>query len=116
MILPMFAAASISAPGWLMPAAIVVALSLILLWWGYRTAVVRPGEKLIAATLKLLGIAALTACLVEPLWTGQRVKPGANYFALLADNSQGMCIKDSDAHQARNELVTGLLRSERGKW
>jgi uncharacterized membrane protein len=111
-----FGAASISAPGWLMPATVVVAFGLALLFWGYRNAIARPGEKLVAAALKLLGITALAACLIEPLWTGQRVKPGANYFAVLADNSQGMCIKDSDAHQPRNELVAGLLRSERGKW
>ncbi|HMJ65935.1 MAG TPA: hypothetical protein VK615_11345, partial [Candidatus Binatia bacterium] len=110
------AAASISAPGWLAPAVIVVLVGLGLIFWSYRTAIARPTDKLIAATLKLLGILALAACLVEPLWTGQRVKPGANYFAVLADNSQGMCIKDANADQPRNELVTALLRSERGKW
>jgi len=93
-----------------------VAAGVALLVWSYRDATLRPTDKVIAGTLKLLGILALAACLVEPLWTGQRVKPGANYFAVLVDNSQGMCIKDADAEQPRSELTAALLRSERRTW
>jgi uncharacterized membrane protein len=111
-----FGAASISAPVWLLPAIVVVVVALALLVWGYREATVRPSEKLIAGSLKLLGVLALAACLVEPLWTGQRVKPGANYFALVADNSQGMCIKDANAEQSRNEIMAELLHPDRHTW
>ena len=111
-----FGAASISAPVWLLPAIVVVVVALALLVWGYRGATVRPSEKLIAGSLKLLGILALAACLVEPLWTGQRVKPGANYFALVADNSQGMCIKDANAERPRNEIMAELLHPDRHTW
>jgi uncharacterized membrane protein len=111
-----FAAASISAPGWLWPACAVTGAGLALLIWSYRGATVSSRDKFIAGALKLLGILALAACLVEPLWTGQRVKPGANYFAVVVDNSQGMCIKDADAEQSRSELTAALLHSERRTW
>ena len=111
-----FAAASISSPGWLLPAGVVVALGLFLLWWSYRGALVRPGEKLLFGFVKLLGILALAACLVEPLWTGQRVKPGANFFVVMADNSQGMSIKDAGATLSRAEVLAGLLAPERNRW
>lgn len=111
-----FAAASISAPGWLLPAMLVVLLGLALLVWSYRHATLRASDKLAAATLKFLGILALAACLVEPLWTGQRVKPGANYFAVVADNSQGMCIKDADAKEPRNAIMAALLRTDQHTW
>jgi uncharacterized membrane protein len=111
-----FAVASVSAPGWLWPALAVVAAGVALLVWSYRDATLRSSDKFVAGALKLLGILALAACLVEPLWTGQRVKPGANYFAVLVDNSQGMCIKDAGAAQPRSELTAALLRSERRTW
>jgi uncharacterized membrane protein len=108
--------ASISSPGWLLPAGAVVALGLILLWWGYRSTLVRPGEKLLFAFIKLLGVLALATCLIEPLWTGQRVKPGANVFVVMADNSQGMTIKDAGAALSRSEILAGLLQPDRKKW
>lgn len=111
-----FAAASISAPDWLAPAVAVMVLGLGLLVWGYRGALLRPWEKVLFGSVKLLGILALAACLVEPLWTGQRVKPGANFFVVLADNSQGMCIKDADAELSRHEIMSALLQPERGRW
>ncbi|MCI0741289.1 MAG: glutamine amidotransferase [Gemmataceae bacterium] len=111
-----FAALTVSVPGSLLPAALVVLAGLALLVWGYRGTTMRPGERFICGALKLLGVAALAACLIEPLWTGQRVKPGANYFAILADNSQGMCVKDARADLPRNELLAQMLASERSTW
>jgi hypothetical protein len=64
----------------------------------------------------LLGLLALAACLLEPLWSRERAKPGANYFALLADNSQGMQIKDSGAAQTRGETLRKLLMAQPGSW
>jgi uncharacterized membrane protein len=111
-----FATASISAPNWLLPAIVVVVVGAALMLWGYRGAILRPWEKLLFAFIKLLGIVALAACLIEPLWTGQRAKPGANFFVVLADNSQGMRIKDANATLPRDQIMAGLLQAEATGW
>jgi uncharacterized membrane protein len=67
-------------------------------------------------TLKLLGFLALLICLLEPLWSGQRARPGANYFAVLADNSQGMTIRDPGSAQSRGEVMRQLLTTEGHPW
>src|SRR5262245_41174214 len=91
----------ISGRGWVFPAAGVLILALAVLIWSYRRAGASPRLRAACLFLKLLGLLALAACLLEPLWSGQRAKPGANFFALLADNSQGMQIKDKDQTRSR---------------
>jgi len=59
---------------------------------------------------------ALAACLLEPLLSRERARPGANYFALLADNSQGMKIKDRGATRSRGENLQALLTGDHTAW
>src|SRR5437868_793788 len=79
---------------------LVFALAISVLVWSYRTA---PAgwPRVVCPLLKALGVAALAVCLLEPLWTGQRAKPGANLFAVVADNSQGFQIRDRGAGRSR---------------
>jgi uncharacterized membrane protein len=105
-----------SGRGWLLPAVIFVFASLLLLFWSYRTAPVQPAVRAICIGLKLLGLLALAACLLEPLWTGQRARPGANYFALVADNSQGMQIKDRGETSSRGSMMQDLLVGAKSTW
>jgi uncharacterized membrane protein len=87
----------------------------LLLFWSYRSApagVVRWT----CAGLKALGIAALLACLLEPLMSSQRARPGANLFAVVADNSQSLQIKDRGASRTRGEELLGVLNPERARW
>ena len=112
----MFGSILISGRDWLLPATGFLVVSIVLLLWTYLRA---PADKFLrscCALLKLLGIAALVACLLEPLWSGQRAKPGANYFAVVADNSQGMGIKDRAATLSRGEILTNLLSAHSAKW
>jgi len=98
---------------WLVtPIIVLAALALI---WSYRVA---PSGlvRWVCPALKLLGLLALAACLLEPLWSGQRVKPGANLFAIVADNSQGLQIHDKGAKRTRGELLRDLLTTRRGDW
>ena len=60
--------------------------------------------------LKVVGLAALALCLLEPLWLGQRARPGGNLFAVLADNSQGMGIKDQGASRSRCQTAPSWSR------
>jgi uncharacterized membrane protein len=103
-----------SGRSWLWPALVFVLASLFLLVWSYRSAPARSGTRALCFALKLLGLAALAACLLEPLWSRERAKPGANYFALLADNSQGMQIKDRGAEQTRGEQLRKVLTQPAG--
>ena len=112
----MVAALFISGRDWLLPAALFLALSLGVVFWSYRQAAAGGSVRALCAFLKLLGIAALAACLLEPLWSGQRAKPGANFFVLLADNSQGMQIKDQGETRSRGQLLQALLTGESAQW
>ena len=53
---------------WLFPAAGFALAAAALLVWTYRRAPVGGGVRAACLTLKLLGLLALAACLLEPLW------------------------------------------------
>jgi uncharacterized membrane protein len=99
----------ISGRDWLIPGTVFLALSLCLLFWSYRRVPIGGGRRLACFALKLLGVLALAACLLEPLWSRERARPGANFFAVIADNSQGMKIKDPGASSSRGENLAALL-------
>lgn len=100
---------------WLWFAGLAVGLALALLFWSYRAA---PAGALRwrCFGLKLLGFTALAGCLLEPLWTGERARPGANLLAIVADNSQGLQIKDRGASRSRGEVLRDLLGPQHGSW
>src|SRR6266446_4836369 len=112
----MLAALLISGRNWLFPAGGLLGITLLVLVWAYRGGRAGRSVRIVGSFLKLLGILALAACLLEPLWTGERARPGANFFAILADNSQGMQIKDRGEVRSRGEFLHGLLCLEREGW
>jgi uncharacterized membrane protein len=100
---------------WLWPALAVVGMAAIILAWSYWTYRAFP-LRWVCLGLKLLGIAALAFCLLEPLRSSQRVRPGANLFALVADNSQGLQIKDAGETRNRGELLHEWLSKPTEGW
>lgn len=110
------AAVLISGRDWLIPGIVILAVVLLLLAWSYRQAPGTGGFRTLCLFLKLLGVIALAACLLEPLWSGERARPGANYFAILADNSQGLKIKDRGDARTRGENLQTLLTAQRPAW
>ena len=106
----------ISGRDWLWPAAVLLGIASLFLFWAYHRSPVSGGIRSVCVFLKLLGMLALAACLLEPLWSGQRARPGANFFVVLADNSQGMQIKDQGESRSRGQLLNGLLTSAKGGW
>jgi uncharacterized membrane protein len=100
---------------WFWPAAGAVGLAALLLFWGYRAAPPGPA-RWVCPALKVLGLAALACCLLEPLWSGQKARPGANLFAIVADNSQSLQIKDRGASRSRGEFLRDLLDARRAGW
>ena len=106
---------TISGWNWLWPAtALAVAVALALAW-SYRASAGSP-LRWVCLALKLLGVAALAVCLLEPLWLSQRARPGANLFAVVADNSQGLQIRDRGEQKTRGEQLRDLLDPRGAGW
>ena len=101
---------------WLVPVLVLAGLGGAALVWGYTRAAADKGLRVTCALLKVLGVVALALCLLEPLWTGQRVKPGANLLAVVADNSQGMQIHDRGNAQSRGEFLRDALAGKGADW
>ncbi len=106
----------ISGRDWFLPVAVFLAVSLGAVAWSYSRDSAPFAIRLVCAALKLLGLLTLGVVLLEPLWSGERARPGANLFVVLADNSEGMRIKDTGAAQSRGELMRGLLTGDTAAW
>jgi uncharacterized membrane protein len=106
----------ISGREWFWPVAVFLAVALGVLIWAYRPGTADRGVRSAGAALKLLGLLLLAACILDPLWSSQRARPGANLFVVLADNSQGMQIKDHGAAQSRGEYLRDLLAPDKSAW
>ncbi|MGC3960075.1 MAG: glutamine amidotransferase [Verrucomicrobiota bacterium] len=111
----MFAALTFSGRDWLWPTAVFFGVVVFVLLWSYRAGPA-GAVRWVCAVLKLLAIAALALCLLEPLWTRQRSKPGANLFVIIADNSAGLQIKDQGETKSRGEQLQTLLNPEAANW
>ncbi|HVU38948.1 MAG TPA: glutamine amidotransferase [Opitutales bacterium] len=93
-------------------AVVLVPLAMVAL----RPRLSRPGTTAVALALRTLGIGLLLGCLLDPQWTFPRAKPGANYFAVVADNSASLNITDAGARQARGEQVKDTLTGANSGW
>ncbi len=103
--------ATISIPfsRWFGPTGIFLVCAVILLIWSYRR-VPRIGVvPKIAFCLKVLGVLVLLLVLLEPLYIGRRAVSGANMFAVLADNSSGMNVRDRGVQRTRGEILADVL-------
>ena len=101
---------------WLPVAMVVSALVILVSMWGYWRTRLPMWLKLTGITLKTLGIALLCFCLLEPQWDRKKAEPGANFIAILADNSQGMAIRDAGSTTSRAEELAKVLKPEPGDW
>ncbi len=84
--------------------------------WSYRRVTNRNFVYQIAWGLKLLAMAVLLLCLLEPLWVGKIATPGENYFIILADNSASMNVQETHNEKNRGQLVKEALTAEDAKW
>ncbi len=99
----------IGAPAWIVPAVVTGAIAAVAVLICYWQAPARRSVRLVAAALKLLGIAALVLCLIEPLWSEKRPQEGSNLFVLLTDDSQSLNMHDRGDPVSRGERARKLL-------
>src|SRR4051812_35386080 len=97
------------AVNWIPVAASLAGVLLALLVVGYWRSGATPALRWLAGGLKAVGILILVLCLLEPLFSGTRARPGANQFVLLADNSQSMTLHDRDADKSRSEQLKAMV-------
>ena len=100
---------------WLWPALAFLGVAALVLAWSYRASAGQP-LRWVCLVLKGLGLVALAACLLEPLWLGQRARPGANLFAILADNSQGLQVHDRGDPRSRGDALRDLVDPSKPGW
>ncbi len=100
---------------WIGPAIALAGLGLVILIWGYWSQTTFS-LRWVCGALKFLGIAALAFCLLDPLRSGRRVRPGANLFAIVADNSEGLQIKDPGETLNRGERLRKWLTDSDPDW
>lgn len=95
---------------------VLLVAALLLIVQSYFRVSGERSTRIIAPLFKCLAVLAILLCLLEPLKSGQRVRPGANLFLLLADNSQSLTIKDPGASQTRGTQLRSLLNDENQSW
>lgn len=100
----------LGSPQWLLPALLLLAVAALAVWWSYRHAGAWNRRNLLGASLKIVGVALLALCLVEPQRQGTRAIPGANLFIILADNSRSLEI--ADGAQSRGAQLREALQPE----
>lgn len=94
---------------WLLPVAVIAAIAVLLVIYSYKRA--RAGAGL-AAVVKSIGLVLLLACLLEPLWSSTRARPGANQFVILVDNSRSLAVKDNGYDQTRGDAIAVAMKED----
>jgi hypothetical protein len=113
--MPVAALTFYSTGPWAVAAIGGLALCAILALYGYvKSGGLRRGWPALA--LKLTGLILLALCAMEPQWTAQRARPGANVFAILADNSQSMALTDAESKDSRGAQLRSVLDASRAHW
>ena len=106
----------VSSPEWLPGLLGGFAVFLLILAWTYRGTGIPMGRRIFCVLLKALAVALLILCLLEPQLTRQKPEAGANYYAIVADNSQSMTVFDPGLNRTRGEEMTGFLVTDPGLW
>lgn len=101
---------------WIGPAIALGIVAGCVILFRYSNSALDSRTRWFAALLKVVAVLTLIICLLEPLWSGQRARPGANLFAMLADNSQSMSIQDPGTTESRAKQLKSLLTKEDAAW
>ena len=97
------------APEWLPAVILLGVLAVVVIVLSLRHTPGNQRIRIITTTLKTVALALLLLCLLEPLYSGLRPRPGANLMLVIADNSQSMLVSDHHQEQNRAEQLAPLL-------
>ncbi len=112
----MLAFVTFSRSDWLWPSLLLmVALAALVVWFYRRYWRVSPRFSY-AAVAKIVALAMLAICLGEPLWSSTHVRPGANQFLILADNSRSLTLTDPGQAATRGSGLQELLTHSEAAW
>jgi len=100
------------APAWVIPAIVLAAVAVLATVASYYRARAAFSVRAAAGLLKATGVTLLALCLLEPLLSGTRPKPGANIFVLLADDSRSLTVRDPGESESRGEALREMLKPE----
>ncbi len=108
----------LGARDWWLAALILASCAVVLALWSYAMSKSLNGTKLLAMLVKIVAIAALAFCLLEPMRKVERPRPGVNVMAIVVDNSRSMQIRPpggglSTIDRFRPHLDTGLAWQSR---
>lgn len=103
---------TLGAKNWLGGAILLAVLAIVSIVRSYRRGHSASWLRTLAATLKAAGIVALAACLIEPLYTGTRPRPGSNLFLVVADNSRSLQLSDKEQSRTRGEIMREQLKPD----
>jgi uncharacterized membrane protein len=101
---------------WMAPILIGVAVLIIATLWSWRRNALQGWVSPACVLLKIAGILALAICLLDPLWVGERARPGANVFGIIADNSQSLKMKDANETRSRGDVLHEQLTAGPKGW
>jgi uncharacterized membrane protein len=98
------------------PAGAMGLVTLALLVRSYGSVTGMGGTRPLALGLKVVAIMILGLCLIEPLWSSRRAQSGANLFAVVADNSRGLTIRDRGESRTRGQILQEAIQRGKGGW
>jgi len=100
------------APEWIFPAGILAVVLTAAIGWSYARSRATTPIRVLAATLKLIAVALMLLCLLQPMWRGERPRPQANQFPILVDTSQSMQLQDVDEELSRGQNFANALAAD----
>lgn len=103
--------------GWIVPGLVVLAAIAVGLFLSYRRqSRIPPGIRWLAGGLKLTGFALLLFFLLRPEVVRSFNRPGTNHWAILADNSASMTLKDQSGGRSRADRLNRILEPAPDGW
>ncbi len=103
-------------PEWVPAAVVLTVIAFGCLYVGYRSLGTPRMGLTMAWLLKGLAVVLLAALLVDPLWSGTRVRPGMNDVAILVDDSRSLQIHDGPDGISRRAQLEQVLADELAAW
>ena len=96
-----------------------VPVALLTLLWAYYGKTGKPAARAVCLVCKMLAVALLLACILEPRWMRETILPRANTVAIVLDNSGSLHIQDVPGGETRAEAIHKVLsdaESQDGGW